>query len=152
MTEQIENQEQEQVEESDDQLLQLPAERLVAMLRDKRKAEAAYRTKLRETETERDTLKGTVTGFQQKAFHQFAKGHAVLDTALDDVSEKLDIAGLLDESGQVDQDRAKAALEDLKKSRPHYFTQPAGQSGADFSAGVGEAPPKREATWGDVLS
>lgn len=149
MTEQVENQEQHEVE--DEQLMQVPQERLVAMLKDKRKSEAAYRTKLREAEAERDSLQGTVTGFQQKAFGEFAKGQAVLDSALDDVSEKLDIGELLDESGQVDQDRAKAALEDLRKSRPHYFTQPAGQSGADFSAGVGEST-KPQASWGDLLS
>lgn len=136
---------------TDDQLLQLPTEKLVSMLRDKRKSEAAYRTQLREAEAERDTLKGTVTGYQQKGFHEFAKGHSVLDSALDDVTDKLDVASLLSDDGQVDQDKAKAALEDLRQSRPHYFQQPAGQSGGDFSGSVGEAPPQRETAWGDVL-
>lgn len=141
----------EETDVTDDQLLQLPPERLVAMLRDKRKSEGTYRAKLRDAEAERDTLKGTVTGYQQKAFHQFAKGQNVQDTALEDVAERLDIASLLGEDGQVDEAAAKTALEDLRKSRPHYFVQSAGQSGGDFAGGMGEAPSRRQATWDEVL-
>ncbi|WP_026820177.1 hypothetical protein [Arthrobacter castelli] len=153
MTEQVENQEEtEQTDEtSDDQLLQLPPEKLVAMVRDKRKAEATYRTKLRDTEAERDKLSETVGGYQKSAFSDFAKSQRVLDSAVDDVAGSLDVSELLDESGQVDQEKATAALEELKQSKPHYFQRPPMQTGTDRVGGSGEGNVKPEASWGDVL-
>lgn len=137
-------------EATDDQLLQLPPEKLVAMLKDKRKSEANYRTQLRDTEAERDKLAGVVEGHRREAFGEFAKSKNVVDSAVDDVAEKVNVAELLDDNGNLDTSKASAALEDLKGSKPHYFVQPAGSSSVDFSGSAGESQEK-QATWADVI-
>lgn len=136
----------------DDQLAALPAERLAAMLREKRKAEASYRTKLRDVEAERDALAGKVTGYQSAAFSKFAVGERVLPAALEDVAAKVDLSTLLGEDGQLDQAKAKTALAELRTAKPHYFAPIPGASGVDFSGSSGEPPKRPEASWADVLS
>lgn len=135
-------------EVTDDQLVEVPAERLAAMLRDKRKAEQTVRGKLRDAEAERDKLTGTVTGFQQEALRGHATKAGVLPSALADLPIPLE--SVLGEDGLVDTEKAAAALTELKASRPHFFPARPSKSGSDL-AGGGESFGGSTATWGDVL-
>ena len=54
-------------EMADDQLAQLPAERLAQMLREKRKSEGNYRTQLREAEAERTGSRRRSRGISGRA-------------------------------------------------------------------------------------
>jgi len=144
---QIESQE---IEITDDELATLPAERLAAMLRDKRKAEATVRGKLRDAEAQRDTLAGTVSGFQQEALRAAATGAGMLPTALLDLGAHVPLESVLGEGGLLDTAKAETALADLKASRPHFFPSPAGASGASFIGGSGESMAPA-ASWSDIL-
>lgn len=144
---QIESQE---TEVADDELATLPAERLAAMLRDKRKAEATVRGKLRDAEAERDGLKGTVAGFQTEALHGVARTEGVLPSALSDLAQHVPLESVLGEGGLLDTEKATAALKELRASKPHFFPGPAPSSGSNFVGG-GEWPTGGEASWADVL-
>ncbi|MGO2773957.1 MAG: hypothetical protein ACTIB2_11190 [Brachybacterium tyrofermentans] len=138
-------------EPTDDQLAQLPPEKLAQMVREKRQAEGRYRTQLREAEAERDRLAETVQGYQRSTFEEFARGRKVLDSAVDDVADKVNVAELLGEDGRLDEERAGAALEELRTSRPHYFEAAPRKSSADFTgsaAGQGD----ESASWSNILA
>ena len=140
----------EAVELADDQLAQVPAEKLAQMLREKRRSEGSYRTQLREAEAERDRLSAAVSGYQRKSFDEFARGRKVLDSAVDEVAEKLDVSELLDENGQEDEEKAGAALDELKRSKPHFFKAMPMRSSVDTSSySTGDLI--ESASWGDVL-
>lgn len=151
MNDEMKNETNEATEPNDDQLAQLPAEKLAQMLREKRQSEGRYRTQLREVEAERDQLSQTVSGYQRASFDQFARGRNVLDSAVDDVAEKVSFAELLDDSGHVDEQKAGEALDTLRQNKPHYFEAAAKSSGADFTGSTAAAPVEK-ATWGDVLA
>lgn len=151
MNDEMKTETNEAMEPTDDQLAQLPAERLAQMLREKRQSEGKYRTQLREAEAQRDELSQTVSGYQRASFDQFARGRKVLDTAVDDVAEKVNMADLLDERGQVDEEKAGAALDALRQDRPHYFAQPPRSSTVEPSYSS-PGLPEAGASWGDVLS
>lgn len=141
----------ETAEPADDQLAQLPAEKLAQMVREKRQAEGRYRTRLREAEAERDRLAETVQGYQRSTFDEFARGRKVLDSAVDDVAEKVNVAELLGEDGQLDEERAGAALDALRTSRPHYFEAAPAKSSADFTGStVGQGD--ESASWSNILA
>lgn len=135
---------------ADDQLAQLPAERLAQMLRDKRKSEGGYRTQLREAEAERDRLSDAVAGFQRARFDEFARGRKVLDSAVEDVAEKVNVAELLGDDGTVDEEKAGAALDELRTSKPHFFERVARSSSVDFT-GSTTGPGGESTSWGDIL-
>jgi hypothetical protein len=145
---QIESQE---IEVTDDELATLPAERLAAMLRDKRKAEATVRGKLRDAEAQRDALVGTVSGFQKEALNGVAKTAGVLPSALSDLALHVPLESVLGEGGLLDTEKATAALTELKVSKPHFFPASVGASGTNFAGGSGEIYGGGEASWGDVL-
>jgi hypothetical protein len=145
---QIESQE---IEVTDDELATLPAERLAAMLRDKRKAEATVRGKLRDAEAQRDALAGTVSGFQKEALNGVASKAGVLPSALADLALHVPLESVLGEGGLLDTDKATAALTELKVSKPHFFPASVGTSGPDFSGGSGEHYGAGETSWGAVL-
>lgn len=138
-------------EPTDDQLAQLPAEKLAQMLREKRQSEGRYRTQLREVEAERDKLSQAVSGYQRASFGELARSKQVLDSAVDDVAEKVSLAELLDESGRLDEQKATEALDALRQNKPHFFEAAPSKSGADFTGSTAAAPVEK-ATWGDVLS
>lgn len=143
--------ESQETEVTDDELAALPAERLAAMLRDKRKAEATVRGKLRDAETQRDALAGTVSGFQKEALAGVATKAGVLPSALADLALHVPLESVLGEGGLLDTDKATAALTDLRVSKPHFFPASAGASGASFTGSSGERHVAAEASWGDVL-
>ena len=148
MSEQIEEQNAQETEVRDDELATLPAERLAAMLRDKRKAEATVRGKLRDAEAERERLSGTVSGFQQQALKAHAEKAGVVPSALADLGAHVPLESVLGEDGLLDAEKATAALDALKLSRPHFFPAVPGSSGAEFTF-TGE--PSRTPSWSDVL-
>ena len=135
----------------DDDLASVPADRLAAMLRDKRKAEAAVRTRLREAEEARDKLAAGLTAWQSRAFADKARAAGVIDSALEDLPGRVDLASLLTEDGTLDDDKATAALSDLQVGRPHWFVQKPAKSGPEFAAGTGEKPSGAAASWSDIL-
>lgn len=145
---QIESQE---IEVTDDELATLPAERLAAMLRDKRKAEATVRGKLRDAEAQRDALAGTVSGFQKEALNGVATTAGVLPSALADLALHVPLESVLGEGGLLDAEKATVALTGLRATKPHFFPAPAGSSGANFAGGSGETYGGTQASWGDVL-
>lgn len=135
-------------EEQEDNLLELPPEKLAGMVRDKRKAEASVRSKLREAEAERDRLSGTVSGFRRQAFAAAAKESKVQDSAIEDVLGAVNIDDVLGEDGTVDAEKVEQSLEGLRRSHPHYFHQMPRSSGS----AEGGAPGGFEgASWSDVL-
>lgn len=140
----------ETAEPADDQLAQLPAEKLAQMLREKRRSEGSYRTQLREAEAERDRLSEAVAGYQRARFVEFARGRKVLASAVEDVAEKVNVSELLGEDGAVDEKKAGAALDELRKEKPHFFQQPQKASTVDYSNYRAE-PHDESASWGDIL-
>jgi len=148
MTDSLDDQDDQIV---DDELAKLPPERLAQMLRDKRKAEATVRGKLRETEGERDTFAGTVASFQTGKLHELAKAGGVLDSALADVDTHLKVEEMLGEDGTIDGAKVTAALATLKTERPHYFPQVPYTSGSPSNGHTGSTSPSK-ANWGDVLN
>lgn len=136
-------------ESSEDQLLGLPVEKLAAMVREKRKAEASVRAKLRDAEAERDRLSGAVSGYQRRAFAEAAKGAQMQESALDDVLAVVDLEAVLGEDGTVDAAKAQKALGELRKSKPHYFKAVPMRSGGDITGGGYAVRPSSQ--WADVL-
>lgn len=135
-------------EEQEDNLLELPPEKLAGMVRDKRKAEANVRGKLREAEAERDKLAGTVTGFRRQSFAATAAASKVQESAMDDVLGAVGLDNVLGEDGTVDAEKVQESLQALRRSHPHYF-EPIPKAS---SIGQGGAPAGFEgASWSDVL-
>lgn len=135
----------------DDELAKLPPDRLAQMLRDKRKAEASLRGRLRDTEGERDTLAGAVSGYQENALNDLATQAGAAPTALDDLRGHLPLDQLMGEDGNLDTEKVSEALATLKGARPHLFIQ----SGATVASGVGSFTSGDDTTatptWGDVI-
>lgn len=136
------------VPEAEDNLLELPPEKLAGMLRDKRKAEASVRSKLREAEAERDKLAGAVTGFRRQSFAATAAASKVQESAMDDVLGAVGLDNVLGDDGTVDAEKVQESLQALRRSHPHYF-EPIPKAS---SIGQGGAPAGFEgASWSDVL-
>lgn len=135
-------------EQQEDNLLELAPEKLAAMLRDKRKAEASVRSKLRETEAERDQLASSVTGFRRQAFAEAAKDSKMHESALDDVLAAVNLEDVLGDDGTVDPVKVGETLKGLRQTHPHYFERRASVSGI----GAGGSPTiENPASWSDVL-
>lgn len=135
----------------DETLATLPAEKLAAMLRDKRKAEAALRARLRDTEAERDRLAEKVTGQQARDLDVAATSAGLRPEALADLHQHVKLEEVTADDGAIDPAKLEAALGALKAERPHYFATP-GASAVNHAGGSGEAPAAYEASWTDVLA
>lgn len=135
-------------QDGEDNLAELAPEKLAGMVRDKRKAEASVRSKLREAEAERDKLAGTVTGFRRQAFAAAAKSTQLQDTAVDDALKVVDLEAVLAEDGTVDAAKVKEAMQGLRKSHPHYFKSVGASTIAQGTAPAGDG---LDASWSDVL-
>ncbi|WP_336633033.1 MULTISPECIES: hypothetical protein [unclassified Microbacterium] len=132
----------------DDDLAALPAERLAEMLREKRRAEATVRSRLREVETERDALSERVTAWQGDRFAALAKDGRVVESAVKDVAALVPLESVLDDAGLVDAEKVSEALIALRQERPHLF-QRVGASGPDSFGGAQGVP--QSVSWSDVL-
>ncbi|MGO3680325.1 hypothetical protein [Brevibacterium aurantiacum] len=134
--------------DGEDNLAELAPEKLAGMVRDKRKAEANVRGKLREAEAERDKLAGAVTGFRRQAFAATAAASKVQESAMDDVLGAVGLDNVLGDDGTVDAEKVQESLQALRRSHPHYF-EPIPKAS---SIGQGGAPAGFEgASWSDVL-
>lgn len=131
----------------------LPAERLIEMLRDKRKAEASLRQRLRDAETSRDAAVQQVRSWQGTQFADLAREAGVVDTALGDVAGLVEMDALLSDDGLVDGDKVSDALKTLRSQRPHLFAvSPASvATGGGRFTGDTLSPEPVTPTWGDVL-
>jgi hypothetical protein len=110
-------------------------------------AEAArYRTRLREAETERDTIAGRLTGYQRAEAERLAA--AGLSRASDLWLDGLDVAELLDEAGQVDADKVATAVAAVLDGRPQLAAV-VKRPRPDMSQGV--HAPAADSGWQGVL-
>lgn len=135
-------------QDGEDNLAELAPEKLAGMVRDKRKAEANVRGKLRDAEAERDKLAEAVTGFRRQAFSEAAKAARVQDTAVDDVLKVVDLETVLAEDGTIDSEKVTEAVRGLQKTHPHYFKPVGASTIAQGSAPGGDG---LDASWSDVL-
>ncbi len=106
-----------------------------------RQESGSYRTKLRDTETERDGIRDTLTA--QRRTEALAGLSTVL-TDPEDVGRYVDTSQLVDDKGQPDPGKYRQAAEQLATDRPHLAPRkpaPPARSGGDFSAGTGETGP-----------
>lgn len=113
-------------------------------------AEAArYRRQLRETETERDGLRGTLERLQRAEVHRLAADQLAQPDDVFDVG-RVELADLLDDDGNVDEDLLATAIHGLVTDRPglartarrqkgpvvfgHSGGSPAGGGGSDWQS------------------
>ena len=149
-TTETEQQAQTTDDPQDDQLATLPADRLASMLRDKRRAEADVRARLRDAEAERDQLRTAVTGWQRAKLTELATHAGVAPTALGDLDTAVQLDSVLDDAGLIDAGKANAALTQLRNDKPHLFRQGVTTSGVESFTG-GQTAAASEASWADVL-
>lgn len=135
----------------DDELERLSPAELARMVRDKRKSEATYRTRLRDVEAELERVRETVTGWQGSELAKLAAAAGVADTALSDVPTHVPLEMVVGDDGLLDTGKVETALETLKAERPHMFQQPQvpATTGAPNFDGAGES--KAATSWADVI-
>lgn len=105
-----------------------------------RSESGSYRTRLRDTETERDQLRDGLT--TQRRTEALA-GLSGLLADPEDVGRYVDTASLNGDDGMPDPGKYRAAAEQLAQDRPHLAPRPAlpGRTGGDFSGGPGQTGP-----------
>lgn len=113
--------------------------------RDGREA-ARYRRRLRDTEAERDRMAATVQSYQRRDVESAATELAAPgDLWLAGVQ----LPDLLDEGGQVDQDKVREAVAGILAERPHWRTVPRPVS---FDGGPRPAVPAESGEgWSELL-
>lgn len=111
---------------------------------------ARWRTRVREVETERDTLRATVQAFQRAEVERLAAD------SLADVSDlwtlgEVEVDALLTEDGTVDQSKVESAVAALVERKPHLSVD--GPPVGSFDGGVrGPSTSAPTATWSGLLS
>ncbi|WP_454115473.1 hypothetical protein [Microbacterium lacticum] len=147
-----EGEEEVQEDVEGDDLANVPPERLAQMVRDKRRAEAAVRQKLRDVEAAHGVLETAVTGFRARQVRTAAAGAGALAEALDDVVAALSVDDILADDGTVDDAGLTAALAELRKLKPFYWpTSRLPPRSSPDSQHTGMTYAAKPATWGDVL-
>lgn len=132
--------ETEQLESSDDrQIVKL------------RKESARYRTQLRETQSQLEQAMAQLTAARRQivAFSREVTGYVRSD-AINDLLAEIDIDGLFDESGQLDSNGLRDAVQEQIRRRPHFDRQPGKQ--AMQTALSNSAPHVRQPVAADPLS
>lgn len=136
--------------EAVDEALDAPQEAQEAPEQDEEKkgnSEAAkWRVRFREAEAELDALKSRVADMQAAEVSRLATGPGALHDGAD-LLLTTQLADLLDDEGNVDQDRVATAISDLIERKPH-LARPAFADGV----GIGEKGTGAAATWADVIS
>lgn len=113
------------------------------------KEAAKYRRRLRETETERDTLRSQVEAFHRADVARIAGDKLARGAELLEIS-RTPLADLLDESGAVDPAKVAEAVAALLAERPHLAKRRFA-GGADGGA-IGETPKAAASpTWSDAF-
>lgn len=115
---------------------------------------ARYRRQLRDTETERDTLRGRVEGFQRAEAERLAAGD--LATASDLWLFGLELSEVLDDAGEVDPDAVRAAAQKITTERPRLGrARRAGTARGGAAMGQGRSghggTGQSGTTWGKLL-
>lgn len=112
---------------------------------------ANYRRRLRETETERDTLREQVTGFRRAEVERLA-AERLADPS--DLWREAQLEDLLDESGALDTEKVATALDAVLDAHKHWAKPTPATSAAPASTvtsadkiGLGEPDP----TWQGAL-
>ncbi len=110
---------------------------------------AKYRTRLRSTEAERDALAARVARLQTAEVHRLAR---VRMADPDDLTvHGVQVAGLLDDDGEVDPAKVEAAVGDLLDRRPRlakdYEPEVEG-----FDGGARTTVRRSGASWSGVLT
>ena len=108
-----------------------------------RREAASWRTKLRETESERDALLARVDAADRGEVERLA-GERLRDSE-DFWLSGAELADLRDDDGQVDGAKVTAAVAALIAKKPHYAMAP-----ANFDAGVRRGVPL-EVSFGEAL-
>ncbi len=108
---------------------------------------AKYRTRLRAAEAQRDALAVRMEAMQRREVERLASKHLAQPGDLFEVG-RVDLAAMLDETGDVSADAVHAAAESLVESRPGLAVA---RRGPSFDGGARTAA-KRAASWADVLS
>jgi len=105
---------------------------------------AKYRRRLREVEKERDKLAEQVTGHHRAAVERLAAEQ--MSTPGDLWLAGVDLADLIGDEGDVDDDKVADAVDQVLADRPHWrkASPPAFDGGARQSAPV-------ESSWAEVL-
>lgn len=110
-----------------------------------RREAASYRTRLRETEAERDGLRERVSRYQRAEVEQL-----VTDRLADpsDLLDSVQLADLLDDDGNIDSAKVGRAVDDLVARKPHYAKS---QRPVDFGQGVRSARRSGRPSFGERL-
>ncbi len=110
-------------------------------------AEAArYRTRLRETEVERDSIAERLTGYQRREAERIAEG--TLSRPADLWLDGTEVGELLNDEHQVDPEKVTAAVASVLTDRPQLE---AGRVRPRPDRAQGGTVPKQAPGWGDVL-
>jgi hypothetical protein len=141
----------EQNDVKDDELEQLSQADLARMVREKRKAEASYRTRLRDAEAELGQLRETVTGWQSSQLSTLAAAAGIAETALGDVPAHVPLESVVGEGGLLDAEKVDGALKALKSQRPHLFQPEPAARGTGTPDFGGEGEQARSVSWADVI-
>lgn len=111
---------------------------------------AGYRRRLRDVEAERDALAVERDALAERVTaRQRADVEALAARRLVDGSDlwtAADLPDLLDEAGELDEEKVAAAVEALAATKPHYR-----RSNGDIGQGVRGEPLKAQSSFADVL-
>jgi hypothetical protein len=123
-----------------------------------RREAAGYRTRLRETEAERDRLAEQVAGFRR------AEVERIATTPADDLKHGLrspddlwrytedEVDAYLTEDGEVDPDKVRTTVATVLAERPYLSAVPAGPRPDPSQGATDHAGPRTNPNgWGDLL-
>ena len=114
-------------------------------------AEAAkYRTKLREAETERDSLRGTLDTYRRRDVERTAEA-AGMAKGSDLFVAGAELGDLLGEDGTVDPEKVQAAAATVLAERPHWAVAPPPKPKPDETQRQNPGNQEQEASWQKVL-
>lgn len=117
-----------------------------------RREAASYRTKLRETETERDQLADRLASFQRQAVALAATGRGKLADGADIWrTDDTDLADLIAEDGTVDPQAVDDAVAAVLRRHPHWASRPARPRGQPHELRSGAGTERPAASWSDAL-
>lgn len=112
---------------------------------------AKYRTRLRDTEAQRDQLQQRVETMQRKEVERLA-GARLADGG-DVWLAGTELANMLDEAGDVDASKVGELVDEITANRPHWAAKAQAQAirtgPGKFSSGASIAPPPTG--WADLL-
>ncbi|NTY57950.1 hypothetical protein [Mycolicibacterium sphagni] len=115
---------------------------------------AKYRRQLRDAEAARDSLSERLSALQRREAERLAADH--LADGTDVWRDGLDLAALLDDSGDLDPAKVAASAQAARKAHPHWAAprpikrNPAGRGG--FKSGADSGNRRPATSWHAVLN